>query len=251
VVALAVSLGVAVDVQTQGRGGRAGGAGVPPTARAAAPQDLTGTWVSVVTEHWHLRMLVPPMGDVSMLPVNADARKIAMVWDPARDQADGNACKSYGAATIMRVPGRFDIRWVDDNTLKMDVDSGMQTRMLHFNQTLPASQQPELQGYSVATWDGAGDGRGGPGSGGHLKVVTSRMRAGYLRKNGIPYSDQAMLEEHYDRFTEPNGDTWMVVTLIVTDPVYLTGPYATTNHFKKIPDRQGWDPTPCRADQAR
>jgi hypothetical protein len=250
-VALAVSLGVAIDVQAQGRGGRAGG-GPPATGRAAAAQDLTGTWVSVVTEHWHLRMLVPPKGDFSMLPLNPEARKIAMSWDPAKDQAEGRACNAYGAATIMRVPSRYNVQWVDDNTLGMDVDSGMQRRVLHFNTTVPATQQPDLQGYSVASWDGGtGRGRGGAGSGAHLKVVTTKMKAGYLRKNGIPYSDQATLEEHYDRFTEPNGDNWMVVTLIVTDPVYLTGPYATTNHFKKIPDKQGWDPTPCRADQAR
>jgi hypothetical protein len=197
-------------------------------------------------------MLVPPKGDFSMLPVNAEARKIAMSWDPAKDQADGSACKAYGAATIMRIPGRYDVRWVDDNTLGMDVDSGMQRRVLHFNTQVPATQQPDIQGYSVASWDGGQRGRGGaPAAGAHLKVVTTKMRPGYLRKNGIPYSDQATLEEHYDRFTEPNGDNWMVVTLIVTDPVYLTGPYATTNHFKKIPDKQGWDPTPCRADQAR
>ena len=87
-VGLAVSLGVAIDVQAQGRGGRAGG-GPPATGRAAAAQDLTGTWVSVVTEHWHLRMLVPPKGDFSMLPLNPEARKIAMSWDPAKDQAEG------------------------------------------------------------------------------------------------------------------------------------------------------------------
>jgi hypothetical protein len=67
----------------------------------------------------------------------------------------------------------------------------------------------------------------------------------------VPYSENATLEEHFDTFSEPNGDTWLVVTSIVTDPQYLTQPYVTTNHFQKIPDRSGWDPTPCRADQPR
>jgi len=75
--------------------------------------------------------------------------------------------------------------------------------------------------------------------------------AGLLAQNGVPYSENATLEEYYDRFTEPNGDDWLVVTSIVTDAKYLTQPYVTTNHFRKIPDKQGWDPTPCRADQAR
>jgi hypothetical protein len=102
----------------------------------------------------------------------------------------------------------------------------------------------------VATWEALGArGRGARPT--QLRVVTTKMRPGYLRKNGIPYSANATLEEWYDRFTEPNGDDWLVVTSIITDPTYLTGPYATTNHFRKIPDKQGWDPTPCRADQAR
>jgi hypothetical protein len=235
------------DADAQGRG-RAGG-GPPQTGRAAAPKDLTGTWVSVVTEHWHLRMMVPPKGDFAMLPLNAEARKIATAWDPAKDAA-GDPCRAYGAAAIMRVPGRLIIRWVDDNTLQMDIDSGTQTRVLHFGGAPPASQAPEWQGYSVAAWEALGArGRGAVPT--QLKVTTSRMRPGYLRRNGVPYSGNAVLEEYYDRFTEPNGDDWLVVTSIVTDPQYLTGPYATTNHFRKIPDKQGWDPTPCRADQAR
>ena len=215
-----------------------------------APKDLTGTWVSVVTEHWHLRMMVPPKGDFAMLPLNAEARKIATAWDPAKDQASGDPCRAYGAAAIMRVPGRLNIHWVDDNTLQMDIDSGTQTRVLHFGGAPPATQAPEWQGYSVAAWEALGArGRGAVPT--QLKVTTTRMRPGYLRRNGVPYSGNAVLEEYYDRFTEPNGDDWLVVTSIVTDPQYLTQPYATTNHFRKIPDKQGWDPTPCRANEAR
>lgn len=252
-------LAVPGGVQAQGRG-RAGGPGggdaaAPPTARAAAPQDLTGTWVSVVTEHWHLRMLVPPKGDFSMLPLNAEGRQVANTWDPAKEVAGGDQCKSYGAAAIMRVPGRLNIHWVDDATLQMDTDSGTQTRVFHFGGSVPAGQAPSTQGYSVASWEGLTRGRGAPpilpGTAGELKVVTTAMKPGFLRKNGIPYSENARLEEYYDSFTEPNGDRWMIVTTIVTDSKYLTGPYVTTNQFKKIADRSGWDPTPCRADQAR
>jgi hypothetical protein len=212
---------------------------------------LTGYWVSVVTEHWHLRMLVPPKGDFSMLPLNPEARRIANSWDPAKDAASGEPCKSYGAASIMRVPGRLHIHWADDNTLQVDIDSGTQTRRLRFGGAPPANQAPEWQGYSVAVWGGQ-RGRGAPATAsGQLKATTTNMRSGYLRKNGVPYSEKAILEEYFDTFTEPNGDTWLVVTSIVTDPQYLTQPYATTVHFKKIPDGQGWDPTACRADQPR
>ena len=247
--ALIVAAAVPTGVDAQGRG-RAGG-GPPQSGRAAAPKDLTGTWVSVVTEHWHLRMLVPPKGEFAMLPLNAEARKMATAWDPAKDQASGDPCRAYGAAAIMRVPGRLNIHWVDDNTLQRDIDSGTQTRLLRFGSAAPpASQEPQWQGYSGAQWEALGArGRGAMPT--QLKVTTTRMRPGYLRRNGVPYSGNAVLEEYYDRFTEPNGDDWLVVTSIVTDPQYLTQPYATTNHFRKIPDKQGWDPTPCRANEAR
>jgi hypothetical protein len=240
---------VPADLDAQGRG-RAGGAGPAPTARALAPKDFTGYWVSVVTEHWHLRMMMPPKGDYAMLPLNPEGRKVADAWDPAKDRASGNECKSYGAAAIMRVPGRLYIHWVDDNTLQMDTDSGTQTRMLRFGGTPPASKELQWQGSSVAAWEGMQRGRGAKPTG-QLRVTTTGMRPGYLRKNGAPYSENARLDEYFETFTEPNGDTWLVDTMIVTDPQYLTQPYATTYPFKKIPDRSGWDPTPCRVDEPR
>jgi hypothetical protein len=201
-------------------------------------------------------MLMPPKGDFSMLPLNAEARRMATAWTPAQDT--GSECRAYGAAAIMHVPGRLHIHWADDSTLQIDTDSGTQKRLLHFGNGM-ASQQaavaasPEWQGYSAAFWAGSAVGRGGrlPGPAGDLGVTTTKMKAGYLRKNGVPYSDNASLQEYFDTFKEPDGTSWLVVTSIVTDPQYLTGPYATTYSFKKIPDGQGWDPTPCRADQVR
>src|SRR6266850_5201908 len=236
--------------------GRAGGAGAPQqTGRAGAIKDVTGYWVSVVAEHWHLRMLVPPKGDVTMLPVNAEARRITNTWDPAKDEASGEACRSYGAPAIMRVPGRLYITWQDDNTLKIDTDSGTQTRLLRFGAPggggRVLSDPPTWQGYSVATWRRSGR-TGGEGKGsGDLRVVTTRLRPGYLRKNGVPYSENTAVEEYFDAFTEPNGDSWLVIDTIVTDPTYLTQPYVNSVAFKKQRDASGWDPTPCRVDQPR
>jgi hypothetical protein len=239
VFALLAIVSICVDVQAQ-RGGGAP-AGPAQSGRAAAADDLTGTWVSVVAEHWHLRMLVPPRGEFAMLPLNQTARKIAGAWDPAKEPAGDEQCRGYGAAAIMRIPSRLDIRWAGDNQLRMDIDSGTQTRLFNFGAgAAAATQAPSWQGHSAASWVR-----------GDLQVVTTRLRPGYLRKNGVPYSDQTRVEEHFDRFTEPNGDNWLVVDSIVTDPVYLNGPYITSVAFKKIPDKQGWDPTPCRATEAR
>jgi hypothetical protein len=249
----------ASDLLAQGRG--RGAAGPPVSGRAGAPADFTGYWVSVVTEQWHLRMLVPPKGDFSLIPLNGEARKIAEAWDPAKEPA-GNECAAYGAAAIMRVPGRLYIHWADDNTLQVDTDSGTQTRLFRFGSAAgPApsersgsrgDQASGWQGYSVAAWERQARGRAeGPTTFGRLRVTTTRMRPGYLRRNGVPYGASATVQEHFERFSEPSGDTWLVVTGIVTDPQYLTQPYVTTVHFKKIPDKSGWDPTPCRVTEAR
>jgi hypothetical protein len=231
--------------------GRGGGAGAPQqTGRAGAIKDVTGYWVSVVAEHWHLRMLVPPKGDVTMLPVNAEARRITNTWDPAKDEASGEACRSYGAPTIMRVPGRLHITWQDDNTLKIDTDAGTQTRLLHFGGASPTGQAPSWQGYSAATWRRPVR-VGSEKNAGDLRVVTNRLRPGYLRKNGVPYSENATVEEFFDAFTQPNGDSWLVIDTIVTDSTYLTQPYVNSVAFRKQRDASGWDPTPCRTDQPR
>jgi len=253
--ALVIGIVAAHDAHAQGQGRGRGAGGPAATARVSAPKDVTGYWVSVVTEHWHLRMLVPLKGDYAMLPLNPEARKIADTWDLAKAQAETDQCKSYGPPALMRVPGRLNIHWVDDNTLQLDTDSGTQTRTFRFGGAPLAGQAPQLQGYSVASWEFLGArGRGAavvPKGTGQLRVRTTQMSGGYLRRNGVPYSENASLDEYFDTFTEPNGDTWLVVTSIVTDPRYLTGPYASTVPFKKIADRAGWDPTPCRANEPR
>ncbi len=105
----------------------------PATGRAAAPVDLTGYWVSVVTEDWRWRMVTPARGDFASIPLNAEGRRAGDAWDPGKDESAGEQCRSYGAPGIMRVPGRLHITWQDDNTLKIETDQGTPTRLLHFD----------------------------------------------------------------------------------------------------------------------
>jgi len=244
-IAAAILMCLPVSIRAQGN---------PPAAKAVAPIDLTGYWVSIVTEDWRFRMVTPAKGDYASVPLNAEGRKIADAWDPAKDEAAGAQCKSYGAPAIMRVPGRLHVTWTDDNTLRIDTDSGTQTRLFHFGASKVPAGDVSLQGLSVASWEGLVAGRGGapaPIVGGqargYLKVVTSQMRPGYLRKNGVPYSASTKLTEFYDRTAEPNGDQWLVVQTIVEDPVYLVQPFITSTHFKKIADASGWSPSACAA----
>ena len=243
-VALVLAAALPAQPPPGGRGGRGGRGGPPPSPKAAAPFDITGYWVSVVTEDWRYRMVTPPKGAFGGVPLNAEGRRVANEWDPAKDEASGQQCKSYGAPAIMRVPGRLHITWDNDTTLKIETDAGTQTRVFHFGASAPPSGDPTWQGYSVARWEPATTGRGQARSG-DLKVETTHLLAGYLRKNGVPYSANAELTEYYDRIKAENGDDWLVVLTEVRDPQYLTMPFVTTTHFKKLPDAQGWDPQPC------
>lgn len=242
-IAAALLLAAPVTIHAQ----RAGRDGPPPTPKAAAAIDLTGYWVSLITEDWKLRMVTPNKGVYETLTLNAEGRRIADTWDPAKDEAAGEQCRSYGAANIMRVPGRLHIAWENDTSLRIDTDAGTQTRLFHFGAAPAPTGEPAWQGYSVAEWQYAPGGRGGGARMGSLKVVTTNLRPGYVRKNGAPYSKNTVVTEYYDVNTMPNGDQWLSVTTKVDDPLYFSRPYLTSSDFKKLPDASGWNPTPCLA----
>ncbi len=235
-----VTMLVTVPASAQVRGTAAP---APPTARMAAPIDLTGQWVAVITEDWRWRMLTPARGEYASIPLTPEAKRVADAWDPARDEAAGEQCRAYGAPGLMRAPTRLRISWLDDQTLRMESDYGMQTRLFHFRGA-PASGASSWQGVSAAQWVMAG-GRGQRY--GSMKSITTRLRPGYLRKNGVPYSANAVFTEYLDVHAPPNGDAWLVVTTVVTDPVYLQTPWITSLHFKKETEVSRWDPTPCNA----
>jgi hypothetical protein len=224
--------------------GRGGVPDTPRTARAAAYYDITGYWVSVVTEDWRLRMVTPPKGDYTGISLNPEGRKIADAWDPSKDEAAAEQCRSYGAPRIMQVPGRLHIAWQDDQTLKIETDAGKQTRLLYFGAA--QGQGGGWQGLSKASWELTMGSRGtAPVA--SLKVVTTNLKPGYLRKNGVPYSSNTVLTEYLDRVNEPNGDAYLVVTTTVEDPTYLNQPFLTASHYKKQASDSGWNPTACTA----
>jgi len=244
---LAAALIVAAMVSAVlAQGGRGGGPGpqAAQSAQASAPIDLTGYWVSIVNEDWRWRMVTPPKGDVASVPLNGEGRKVADSWDPATD----GSCLAYGAAALMRMPTRLHITWENETTLRIDTDAGTQTRRLLFTATAPPAAN-SLQGLSRAEWErvaSRGAARGVAPGGGNLKVVTTNLTGGWLRKNGVPYSDQATVIEYFDRFPAPGNSEWLVVTTAVTDPKYLTQEFVTSTHFRREPDGSKWDPTGCR-----
>ena len=203
------------------------------TPKESAPIDLTGYWVSIVSEDWRFRMLTPPKGDHPDFLLTPEATKIADAWDAAKDQAEKDHCKAYGAPNIMRVPGRFHITWADDRTLKIETDAGQQTRLLKFAPTGPAGP-PSRQGMSIANWDRRA-----------LRVETSNLLPGYLQYNGVPFSANFKMVEYFDVISEPGGEIWLIDDAVMTDPQYLVRSHKRSTHLRKQADGKGWDPQPC------
>lgn len=248
---------------------------LPKTLREAAPIDLTGWWVAHGSEDWRWRWIVPDKGELSGVPLNQRGREIADDWDPQADQIVGEQCRGYGAAGLMRLPGRLHVTWQDDNSLKIETDSGQQTRLLRYGATPPPSTERSWQGFSSAKWQVSGEVPREPlrsdrerqaGSEisaapaappprqkttGQLKVVTNNLRAGYLRKNGVPYSENASMTEYYTLADSPTGDEWLVITTIVEDPALLNEPFITSSNFKRERDGSKWSPTACNTLEPR
>jgi hypothetical protein len=213
---------------------------------------MTGYWVSVVGEDWRWRAF-PTRGDFGAVPLNQAARQIAGAWDPAKDAAAGEACKAFAAPSVMRIPGRLHVTWQDDQTLKIETDAGKQTRVFYFGN--PPDKAEDYQGSSKAEWDlgnaGAGGlffggGRGAASSpSGSLKVVTTRMKAGYVTRNGVPFSNNATLTEYYDLVKERSGVEYLILTSMLDDATYMSQPMWTATHFKKQADAAGFTPLGC------
>jgi hypothetical protein len=221
----------------------------PASPRQAAPIDLTGQWVAIVNEDWRWRMVTPPKGDYASVPLNDEGRRVADQWDTSQD----GRCEAYGAAALLRMPTRLRIRWDGDARLVLETDAGKQVRNLDFGTPAPAARS--LQGQSVAKWvtpprNPAGPGLAGAGGGpsaggGYLEVKTANLSGGWLRRNGVPYSEDAVVTEYFARFAAPNGSEWLMVTTIVDDPRYLTQRFIVSNHFRKEAEGGRWNPRAC------
>ncbi len=224
--------------------------GAPVSPKAGALIDLTGNWVSIVNEDWRWRMVTPPKGDYMGLMLSPAGMKQASTWTPAMD----GSCKAYGVGGLMRMPTRLKISWEGENVLKIETDAGVQTRRLLFTNAPPSGPRT-LQGYSVANWQKLVPMPPPPPPnpmprlqtppGGTLKVMTAHHTGGWLRRNGAPYSENASIEEYFDRWPGMEGSEWLSVTTVVDDPVNLTQPSYTSSQFRKEPDDSKWRPKPC------
>lgn len=196
---------------------------------------FTGFWTSYITEDYRYRMFTPPRGDFASIVLTAEGRALADAWDPEYDAAEGRSCLAYGVGNIMRMPVRLHIQWAGDDILVIETDHGRQRRELVFGRPgLQASEERTLQGDSFASWERSS-----------LAVETRNMRASYIRRNGVPLSENAVVTEYFDLRTHPDGEIWFTVTTVDNDPEILYRPYYTTSDIRKLDNGEAWNASPC------
>jgi hypothetical protein len=270
----------------QGRGGAPAAPQPPQSPQAAAPIDVTGYWVAIVNEDWRWRMVTPPKGDVASVPLNAEGRKLAEAWDPKTDGSclaygAGGLMRiptrlhiTWEGENVLKIEtdaGQQTRRLLFDKSTAKPAQRSLQ------GFSIAEWERPAARGFgggggfgpgggagagappappAAAPDAGAAAGRGGRGGRaagppaartGDLKVVTTNLSAAWLRKNGVPYSEDATITEYFDRFPTPGGDEWLVVTTVVADAKYLNTDFVTSTHFRREPNAAKWDPAPCKA----
>ena len=189
-----------------------------------AEADLTGYWDNIIQEDFGYRLAGPAVGDYSGLPINDAARAIADKWNPEDGYKPENQCKMHGAAYIMRSPIRFFLSYDDDVTISMKIELEMGRERKIYLDGRPVEGPSTEMGHSTGVWNGD-----------MLTVTTINMTEKYIRRNGVPNSEQAVMTEHFIRH-----DEYISLISIIEDPVYLTQPLIRSVSFRKRDDEFKW-----------
>lgn len=205
---------------------------------AFAQMDLSGEWGPRFHEEQPERLGGPEIGDYLGIPINDAARLRADTWDASLLTLPEHQCKPHPADYGVRGPANLRI-WKE-----VDKDS-QQLIAYHTHiswqapeRTIWMDGRPHPPEYAAHTWQGFSTGKW---EGDVLTVTTTHLKAGWIRRNGIPRSDRGTLTEHWIR----HGD-YLTLVSIVSDPAYLTEPFIRTTNWVLDP-RQQIAPYPCEA----
>jgi len=188
-----------------------------------AQVDLTGEWGQKMHEDAPERGGGPEIGDYTGLPINDRARMQADSWDAAKWTLEEHQCEPHPADYAVRGPGSLRI-WADmDPTTKEITAYHTQTMWMSAERAIYLDNRPHPSEFALHTWGGFST---AGWFGDMLKVETTHLKEGWLRRNGLPRSEKAAMTEYFLR----HGDYLTVVT-IVKDPVFLTEPLVRTSNW--------------------
>jgi len=225
IVAIAIAIASAPVVIAQGPGPR-------------SPMDLSGEWAPLFHEDQPERIPGPDIGDYLGLPINEAARLHADAWDASLLTLPEHQCKPHPADYSPRGPANLRI-WRDfDHDTQTLVAIRTHISWQQPERTIWMDGRPHPPDYAAHTWQGFST---GTFDGDMLTVTTTHLKMGWIRRNGIPRSDRAVLTEHFVR----HGN-YLTLISVINDPVYLTEPFVRTTNWVLDP-HQLIAPYPCQA----
>jgi uncharacterized membrane protein YgcG len=197
---------------------------------AFAQMDLVGEWANLFHEDAPERLGGPDIGDYAGMPLNEAARMKADAWNADVLSEPERQCIPHPADYSPRGPAMVQI-WKELDPLSRELVA-LRT---HISWQGPERYiwmdgRPHPDEFAAHTWQGFSTGEW---LGQVLKVTTTHLKMGWIRRNGIPRSDQAELTEYFHR--HGNYLTW---TVIINDPIYLTEPMVRSSDFVWAPGQQ-------------
>jgi glyoxylase-like metal-dependent hydrolase (beta-lactamase superfamily II) len=191
---------------------------------ASAQVALSGTWIPYRThEDEQDRGPGPDLGDYLGLPINNAARLFADSWDASRLTLQEHQCRVHVAPYIFHGPLNLRI-WEERDpetqqtvAIKQYISTYEQTRTIWMDgRPHPSEFAPHtFMGFSTGRWEG-----------GRLVVTTTHLKQGWLRRNGVPESDQTTMVEQFIRH-----DKYLTHVAMISDPVYLAEPMVRSTDF--------------------
>jgi glyoxylase-like metal-dependent hydrolase (beta-lactamase superfamily II) len=211
-----------------------GQAGAPPVqTRPAAGFDLSGYWTAAQHEDSLERGPGPELVDYGGFPINEAARVFALSYDASRVTLRHHQCDGYVTAYQLRATGNARAWEERDPHTQRLIAIHWYNQTFEGHRTIWMDGRPHPPAYSPHTWMGFSTGRF---VGNALMVETTQIKQGWLRRNGLPESDQATTVEFFVR----HGDH-LTHTSVITDPVYLAEPLVRTTDFVRQPvDHNNW-----------
>jgi glyoxylase-like metal-dependent hydrolase (beta-lactamase superfamily II) len=206
-------------------------------ARPAAAQiDISGMWAPIFQEDQVERVAGPDIGDYLGLPITEAARARALAWDASILTLPEHQCKPHPSTYGFRGVGNLRIWPEFDDQTERTTKLNTHIQWQEQRREIWLDGRPHPPEYAAHTWQGFST---GTWEGNVLVVRTTHLKAGWMRRNGLPLSDRTTMTERFIR----HGDLLTHVYMI-EDPVYLTEPLVKTNGFRITPN-PNLQPYPC------
>lgn len=201
--------------------------------RASPGLDLSGNWAPLIHEDQPERIPGPELANYLGLPITEGARVFAESWNASRLTLPEHQCQVHVASYIYRGPLNLRIWEEKDPQSQRVIAIRQYISTYEQNRTIWMDNRPHPSPNAAHTWMGFSTGKW---EGNVLTVYTTHIKQGWVRRNGLPQSDQATLVEHFIR----HGN-YLTHVSIVTDPIYLTEPLIKSQDFALQPQEgQNW-----------